>query len=182
MSYFDWAEWGDSPRLRSEVSSLPCDGIVVIDDSSPISMITGMKQPLDPDMERDSLFECPDAVLSEDDASSSSDSSSIKEIEPSAQLKRVCFSTVEVREYSLTIGDHPLCRDGLPITLDWKYNEESTFLNIPYENRTLKQDSFPKRLDYDERLARLQRVTGITENHMLLIQNHRMWSRKDKEM
>jgi hypothetical protein len=38
--------------------------------------------------------------------------------------KRVKFHThIAVREYSVTIGDHPCCDDALPITLDWAYVE-----------------------------------------------------------
>jgi hypothetical protein len=30
---------------------------------------------------------------------------------------------VSLREYSITIGDHPSCEDALPLTLDWAYVE-----------------------------------------------------------
>lgn len=34
--------------------------------------------------------------------------------------RRVCFApTVKVREYAVTLGDHPCCGDALPLTLDW---------------------------------------------------------------
>mmetsp|Transcript_5861 Transcript_5861/g.8437 ORF Transcript_5861/g.8437 Transcript_5861/m.8437 type:complete len:202 (+) Transcript_5861:61-666(+) len=33
----------------------------------------------------------------------------------------VSFSCVEIREYDLTLGDHPSCSYGPPISLDWKY-------------------------------------------------------------
>jgi hypothetical protein len=40
--------------------------------------------------------------------------------------KRVKFHThIAVREYSVTIGDHPCCEDALPITLDWAYVEKN---------------------------------------------------------
>jgi hypothetical protein len=32
-------------------------------------------------------------------------------------VKRKCLSAVEVREYSMTMGDHPCCNDGLDDTL-----------------------------------------------------------------
>lgn len=180
MSYFDWADWSGIPEVLNEevAPSVPCDGLVIIDDSSP-SFVPASKEALVPEIDHDALFECPDAVLSEDDASSSSGSLETVHSTPS---KQVSFSTVEVREYCLTVGDHPLCRDGMPITLDWKYNEETTFVNVPYESRNRNQGGFPRRLDYNERLARLQCVTGLTEKHMLVIQNHRVWSRKDKAL
>jgi len=45
----------------------------------------------------------------------------------SALLKRrksVGFSIVQVREYAVTIGDHPCCTMGFPLSLDWEYNVE----------------------------------------------------------
>lgn len=35
--------------------------------------------------------------------------------------KKVGFSNVEVREYNVTLGDHPDCVYGPPLTLGWKY-------------------------------------------------------------
>ncbi len=35
--------------------------------------------------------------------------------------KQVNFSTVVVRDYEVTLGDHPCCSYGPPITLDWDY-------------------------------------------------------------
>jgi hypothetical protein len=165
--------------MLSEVPPLPCDGLVIINDST-LELPRKLKHAVVPDIDHDSLFECPDVVLSEDDASSASASSSGKGSVQS--LKRVSFSTVEVREYSLTVGDHPFCRDGLPITLDWEFNEKCTVIPVPRESRKRNKDGFPRRLDYQERLLRLQCVTGIVEKHMLLIQNHRVWSRKDKSL
>lgn len=33
----------------------------------------------------------------------------------------VSFASVEIREYGLTLGDHPECRTGPPLALDWEY-------------------------------------------------------------
>jgi hypothetical protein len=40
--------------------------------------------------------------------------------EATRQTRHVQFSTVEVREYNLTIGDHPIC-ESYPLALDWDY-------------------------------------------------------------
>jgi hypothetical protein len=39
---------------------------------------------------------------------------------PSPPPRRVTYDPyVQVREYAVTVGDHPCCQDGLPLTLDW---------------------------------------------------------------
>ena len=35
----------------------------------------------------------------------------------------VSFSSVSVRSHSQTVGDHPCCHDGPPISLDWEYED-----------------------------------------------------------
>ena len=38
-------------------------------------------------------------------------------------LRKVGFASVVVREYTVTIGDHPCCTQGCPLTLDWEYQQ-----------------------------------------------------------
>lgn len=37
--------------------------------------------------------------------------------------KSVSFTSVEIREYNVIVGDHPCCSAGFPLTLDWEYRE-----------------------------------------------------------
>lgn len=189
--------WSDFPRLLSEVSAFSGDELVVMDASSwrpttpPVSKCISLVD------DYDMLFACPDAVVSNDDGSFSSSeaSSSSKTTNSSASpprsprpSKRVSFSTVEIREYGLTIGVHPCCRDGLPIMLDWKYVEKSTILDVELvwkirENRVPHRSSSKKcvrRLDYYERLQRLQQVTDFCLDKYRLKPPRRSKSRKDK--
>ena len=48
--------------------------------------------------------------------------------------RRVRFSTIHVQEYALTVGDHPICRDGLAISLDWSHSKEQVFDIDDFEN------------------------------------------------
>lgn len=41
--------------------------------------------------------------------------------------RNVSFSSLEVREYEITLGDHPSVSVGPPISLSWKYNKETSF-------------------------------------------------------
>ena len=44
--------------------------------------------------------------------------------------KHVRFSTVEIREYAVIVGNHPCCSTGLPLSLDWKYNPFPVIKNV----------------------------------------------------
>mmetsp|Transcript_2954 Transcript_2954/g.4446 ORF Transcript_2954/g.4446 Transcript_2954/m.4446 type:complete len:207 (+) Transcript_2954:326-946(+) len=143
----------------------------------------------------ESLFVCPHAVqklqrrssggssTTEDltDSSLSSTSISSSEEDPEAQNKKrrhVSFSTVEVREYNIIVGDHPFCKGGLPISLDWGYKGKRDYcLNAYEENRMRLKDlrqsrikqisSSPKKLDYRQRKQRLAHVAGVTKDRSL---------------
>lgn len=39
---------------------------------------------------------------------------------------KTSFSTLEIREYYITLGDNPGGCEGPPLTLDWEYNEDRT--------------------------------------------------------
>jgi len=40
-------------------------------------------------------------------------------------VKRVTWDRIQVREFDLVVGDHPMCQDGLPVSLGWHYNDDS---------------------------------------------------------
>jgi len=58
----------------------------------------------------------------------------------------VRFSTVEVREYDMLLGDHPFCEDGLALTLDWTYHPEIKLYSLQDNNDNDDDDD-----DNDER-------------------------------
>jgi len=43
-----------------------------------------------------------------------------------AMKRNISFSTLEIREYNITIGDNPGGRQGPPVSLDWNYCPDST--------------------------------------------------------
>jgi hypothetical protein len=50
--------------------------------------------------------------------------------------RTVSFGNVHVREYSQTLGDHPLCETGCPLSLDWDYSVcESLTVDMYEESR-----------------------------------------------
>ena len=58
--------------------------------------------------------------------------------------RKVSFSSISIREHSITIGDHPDCKKGVPITLDWFYNEKNAIDINEYEIR--KEERIKKNL------------------------------------
>lgn len=50
--------------------------------------------------------------------------------------KSVQFSTIEVRDYSICLGDHPDVNRGAPVSLDWEYESEQSFDLEEYEQMT----------------------------------------------
>lgn len=75
--------------------------------------------------------------------------------------KRVSFSNVEVREYGCTVGDHPMCSDGLPISLDWSH-EHTKIIDIECSRERTSFYRFPPRLSYDDRKRRIFGDEGRT--------------------
>ena len=54
----------------------------------------------------------------------------------SNETKSVQFSTIEIRDYSLCLGDHPDVNRGAPVSLDWEYESEQSFDLEEYEQRS----------------------------------------------
>jgi hypothetical protein len=55
---------------------------------------------------------------------------------PTQRMHRhIRFSNVEIREFAVTVGDHPHARDSCPITLDWPYAAPYSLTLDEYENK-----------------------------------------------
>lgn len=140
--------------------------------------------------------EIPSAIASSDDSCSSENStesscceeesafdaapvSEFTDVRLSKGGHNVQFSTVHVREYSVTIGDHPNV-EMYPLSLDWAYAEGETHSMDEFESRSRsttpehqKQQQQQQRwkqrrgikaprLTATERMARLVDVTGCS--------------------
>ncbi len=93
--------------------------------------------------------------------------------------RRVRFRSANVREYALTVGDHPICRDGLALSLDWEHSDERVYNIDDYEQhrRGRNQRQGCKRrtskLDYWQRREILQRVSSFTNQELSRIECER---------
>lgn len=52
----------------------------------------------------------------------------------STHQRSVSFNQVKIREYEMTLGDNPACKNGPPVTIGWKYSEEYVSCIDDYEN------------------------------------------------
>ena len=75
-------------------------------------------------------------------------------------MKRVRFSSVQVRQYAVCEGDHPHCH--LPMSLDWQHTETElrhieTYEGMKSLHKNSKKHSF-RRLSIYEREQRIRNV------------------------
>lgn len=111
------------------------------------------------------LTHCSDSDISylEED-SSYSDGSLASGCKPESRHKdlllkeerRVSFHPdVEIREHSICVGDHPLCYDGLPLSLDWAHTETPIYRHIDQSRHRTSRYRAPRRMDFAERRERV---------------------------
>ena len=83
-------------------------------------------------------------------------------------IRRVSFhDQIQVREYSITVGDHPCCVGGLPLTLDWFHAEEFVFWSLEEFCRERKGPyKLPRKLTYERRRERLFGVSAYSEERV----------------
>ena len=75
--------------------------------------------------------------------------------------RRLTFNPhVEVREYSLTVGDHPNCNGSLPLSLDWKH-APCYYTDISKSRDRKWYYEAPPRLDLKLRVSRLLECSDL---------------------
>ena len=118
----------------------------------------------------------PQAVESEE---SSTDSSGLVTTTTTVELassgsrrrglkKRVSWNSIQTREYAPVVGDHPLCHDGLPVSLGWSFcdNNPNDLVKAPKVSERKSSYVFPRRLSYEDRRQRLVSVSGLTADEV----------------
>lgn len=90
------------------------------------------------------------------------------------QIKRVQFSCIHFREHAMAVGDHDWCSGKLPLTLDWQHTSTRTINIEDFEWMRERQGRMPRgrlpSLCLAQRKRRLRRVSGITEEDLLLME------------
>lgn len=96
----------------------------------------------------------------------------------SSKQKHVRFSTVEIREYAVIVGNHPCCSAGLPLSLDWKYNP---FPIIKTVNDVGKQRS-ARKLSLLERMHLLKKFYSSEDLWIAEGERRHELDKEDEEM
>lgn len=81
--------------------------------------------------------------------------------------RQVSFGSVFIREYSLTVGDHPYTRDSCPLTLAWQHTVtvEKELLHYEHSRYFLRSSTPPRRLGLHERRERICEVNENLVDH-----------------
>jgi hypothetical protein len=90
--------------------------------------------------------------------------------------KAVSFGSVQVQEYSVTIGDHPLGgEEGFPISLDWAHTAPTEYTLDRYEMTKPKVRCTCPFLTPEQRLLRIAAVAGICMEDVHRQERTRLW-------
>lgn len=106
----------------------------------------------------------------------------------STTRNRVSFNHVEIREYEITLGDHPCCSSGPPISLSWNYYQYG-HQEIPFEDfeqyrvdqrRAIHEMKIPAHIRHDTLRSHDVSMKEILEvqSKCTLIQNQRYQTMK----
>jgi hypothetical protein len=98
------------------------------------------------------------------------------EEDSSKRQRRVQFAKVQIREYALTLGDHPWCENGFPLSLDWKFasRQDVSIDDFEHDRMSGECDRSPRRLDIWERRNLLRRVSGYSTSELNGLERSRM--------
>eukprot|EP00536_Pseudo-nitzschia_multiseries_P004612 jgi/Psemu1/285216/fgenesh1_pg.78_\ len=89
--------------------------------------------------------------------------------------RRVKFGSAHVREYAITVGDHPICKDGLALSLDWAHAKEKVYDIDDYEllirqrenrRRGIRRRRRVSKLDYWQRREILNQVGSFSNGDL----------------
>ena len=79
-------------------------------------------------------------------------------------MRRVSFGPIHVREYERIIGDHPLTKVGVPLSLGWGYVERDSVSIGKYESDRIRKGKL--RMSSITRKNILHNVYGFSEEEL----------------
>lgn len=97
-----------------------------------------------------------------------------KNVETVPLKSKVQFSTVQVRDYDITLGDHPYC-DMYPLSLDWTYTDILTTTTDDFEENHRRHVPNETRV-FSPVVARkiLKKGKGVNTNNMVQVRARKL--------
>jgi hypothetical protein len=99
---------------------------------------------------------------------------------PLPKKKTVSFGNVQVQEYSATLGDHPCCEHGYPISLDWAHTEPKEY-DMDWYDETRSTGECAE-LSAEQRVERIAKVAGISLKDVQKQERTRLWKVQAEEI
>uniref|UniRef100_A0A7S4T570 Uncharacterized protein n=1 Tax=Ditylum brightwellii TaxID=49249 RepID=A0A7S4T570_9STRA len=100
-----------------------------------------------------------------------------KDMKRDSRVRRVSFSTVEVRQYERIIGDHPCCVSGPPLSIGWKHDTKKTRRYSLDDHDSYCRNNRPSSM----RLSCEQRISLLLERGVQRKQVDRSIQKRTKE-
>lgn len=91
-----------------------------------------------------------------------------KKHEHSSTDRGVSFSCLQIREFNMTLGDHPSAVSGPPVALDWDSQAEERTVNLDEYERTRnpRRKRRQLKLSYKDRKKILEKQRGFTTDEV----------------
>jgi hypothetical protein len=99
---------------------------------------------------------------------------------PLPKKKTVSFGNVQVQQYSATLGDHPCCEHGYPISLDWAHTEPKEY-DLDWYDETRSTGECAE-LSVEQRVERIAKVAGISLEDVQKQERTRLWKVQAEEL
>mmetsp|Transcript_1938 Transcript_1938/g.2956 ORF Transcript_1938/g.2956 Transcript_1938/m.2956 type:complete len:189 (+) Transcript_1938:98-664(+) len=99
--------------------------------------------------------------------------------------KRVQFSNLEIREYTVGLGDNPACTNGPALTLGWRFEQSSSISIVQYEeSRPPRRNKNEIRIPCRIREDRLLEECGCSMKDIVsaTMENKRIQKQRRKSM
>jgi hypothetical protein len=94
--------------------------------------------------------------------------------------KRVRFSTVNVREYALTLGDHPQA-DAYPVSLDWQHSDD-VIVSVDAYRQVSPNSPGKLHMTRQERRQRLALIMGVAAIELTIQEEKRQSRERELEL
>jgi len=97
--------------------------------------------------------------------------------------KVVSFGSITCREYPVTLGDHPDCGCGPPLTIEWDHVETKSMSVDEYEEEKPRRRSLDQMvLPESYRLSLVKKCAGLSDTEIKLVVDGVKRTQKQRRM